>query len=91
MGSPISPNYANPFLCHHEVNWLQPCSPEFKPISYMLFKHKSHVEKILNYLYKQHPSIRATCEMEHNNQLPFIDTIITENDGSLPSTKLLQV
>lgn len=46
----------NAFLCHHEVTWLQLCPPEVRPIFYILvlFKHKSHVEKFLNYLNTQH-------------------------------------
>lgn len=34
MGSPLGPSYANAFLCHHEINWLKQCPPEFRPVYY---------------------------------------------------------
>jgi len=89
MGSPLGPSYANAFLCHHEKSWLDNCPPEFKPLHYrryiddtfLLFKHPSHINLFLDYLNAKHPSIKFTCELQMDNQLPFLDTMITNNNG----------
>ena len=52
MGGSISPALANVFLCHHEEDWINNCSPEFKPIFYpqyvddtfVLFKNPSQIK-----------------------------------------------
>ncbi|XP_069970997.1 uncharacterized protein [Penaeus vannamei] len=90
MGSPLGPSYANAFLCHHEQDWLEQCPLEFKPLHYrryiddtfLLFKHPSHVNLFLDYLNSKHPSIKFTCEIQKDNQLPFLDTIVTNNNGN---------
>jgi len=89
MGSPLGPSYANAFLCHHEINWLKQCPPEFRPVYYrryiddtfVLFKHPSHVNLFLNYLNSKHQCIKFTCETQLNNQLPFLDTYVTIDNG----------
>jgi len=89
MGSPLGPSYANAFLCHHENKWLEQCPPEFKPLHYrryiddtfVLFKHPSHINLFLNYLNSKHPSIKFTHETQQNNQLPFLDTVVTYDNG----------
>jgi len=89
MGSPLGPSYANAFLCYHEHNWLIQCPPEFKPIYYrryiddtfVMFKHPSHVNLFLNYLNSKHQSIKFTCETQQNNQLPFLDMYVTNDNG----------
>ncbi|XP_069980157.1 uncharacterized protein [Penaeus vannamei] len=88
MVSPLGPSYANAFLCHHEQDWLEQCPLEFKPLHYrryigdtfLLFKHPSHVNLFLDYLNSKHPSIKFTCEMQKDNQLPFLDTMVTNNN-----------
>ena len=95
MGSAIGPSYANAFLCHHEHNWLNDCPPEFKPLYYrrymddtfLVFKHTSHVQLFLTYLNSKHPSIKFTCEHQKQNQLPFLDTTVTHDNGTF-STKV---
>nr|XP_027212312.1 uncharacterized protein LOC113805511 [Penaeus vannamei] len=90
MGSPLGPSYANAFLCHHEQDWLEQCPLEFKPLHYrryiddtfLLFKHPSHVNLFLDYLNSKHPSIKFTCEIQKDNQLPFLDTMVTNNNGN---------
>ncbi|XP_070000275.1 uncharacterized protein [Penaeus vannamei] len=89
MGSPLGPSYANAFLCYHEHNWLIQCPPEFKPIYYrryiddtfVMFKHLLHVNLFLNYLNSKHQSIKFTCETQQNNQLPFLDMYVTNDNG----------
>ncbi|XP_069970995.1 uncharacterized protein [Penaeus vannamei] len=88
MGSPLGPSYANASLCHHEINWLNQCPPEFRPVYYrryiddtfVLFKHPSHVNLFSNYLNSKHQSIKFTCETQLN-QLPFLNTYVTIDNG----------
>jgi len=90
MGSPLGPSYANAFLSYHEQNWLEKCPPEFRPLYYrryiddtfLLFSHPSHVNLFLTYLNSKHPSINFTCEVQKNNQLSFLDTMVTNNNGT---------
>lgn len=94
MGSPLGPSYANAFLCHHECNWLNNCPNDFKPIFYkryiddtfLLFKQQSHIDHFLSYLNDQHPNIKFTCEIEKENELPFLDTLISKENGRLSTT-----
>jgi len=94
MGSPIGPSYANAFLCYHERKWLQDCPLEFKPLFYkryiddtfLVFKHPSHIQLFLSYLNDQHRNIKFTCEIEKENQLSFLDTLITKENGRLYTT-----
>ena len=91
MGSPLGPTLANTFLGFHEENWLSDCPKEFKPIQYnryvddcfLIFKCKTHADLFLNYLNSKHKNITFTVEHEVNNQLPFLDILISKNSGKL--------
>ena len=91
MGSPLGPTLANAFLCYHEKKWLADCPAEFKPIKFnryvddcfLAFKCKEHAIKFLEYLNSKHTSIAFTSEFEENNSLPFLDILITKDNGSL--------
>ena len=91
MGSPTSGTFANIFMCHHEVNWLANCPNDFKPLFYrryaddtfVIFKHQDHVELFKEYLNNQHPNIKFTHESETNQKLNFLDTTVTQINGSL--------
>ena len=90
MGSPLGPTLANLFLCHHETKWLTNCPLEFKPTLYkryiddtfLLFKDASHIDKFLNYLNAQHPSIQFTSDIETNSMLNFLHRTITKINNS---------
>ena len=82
MGQPLSPTFANNFLCFYEEKWLSSPLPHFKPVffyrryiddTFLVFKHSSHVPLFLNYLNNKHPNIKFTCETEIWNRLPFLD------------------
>ena len=91
MGSPLSPTFANIFLCFHEQKWLENCPPNFKPYLYrryvddtiVIFKDKSHATGFLEYLNRQHSNIKFTMECEENKTLPFLDLTIEKCDGGL--------
>nr|XP_027207445.1 uncharacterized protein LOC113800843 [Penaeus vannamei] len=68
VGSPLSPCYANTFLCHHEQAWINECPANFKLILYrrymddtfLLFDDPSHINPFLSCLNSQHPNIKFT-------------------------------
>jgi len=94
MGSPLGPTYANAFLCYHEKVWLNQCPDEFKPSLYrryvddtfLLFKNCSQVEQFVLYLNTKHPNLKFTYEIEQNSKLPFLDTLITKENGRLTTS-----
>ena len=89
MGLPLSPTFANIFLCYHESIWLQDCPSDFKPVLYrryvddtfLLFRDPAHANLFLNYLNSKHQNISFTCEIENNNSLPFLDVNICRNSN----------
>ena len=79
MGCPLGSSYANAFLCYHEKTWLDLCPLDFKHI----FKEPSHIQKFSNYLNSQHSNIKFTYEVKKDNQLPFLDILITNHFTNL--------
>ena len=88
MGFPLAPTLANVFMCHFENIWLENFPSHFKPIVYrrfvddtlLLFRSKDHVEKLRNYLNKQHKNIKFTSEIEKNGSLSFLDIKISREN-----------
>ena len=84
MGLPLSPTFADIFLCYHEKHWLDDCPNDFKPVLYrryvddcfLLFKNSDQAKKFLTYLNSKHSNIQFTMEEEKSAQLPFLDTLI---------------
>ena len=97
MGSPLAPTFANAFLSHFEKIWLSECPPTFKPLLYkryvddtfLLFKDPEHVPKFLTYLNSKHKNIKFTVELENNNSLPFLDTLLVR-DGNHITTSVFR-
>ena len=90
MGGCISPTLANFFLSHYEKIWLNQCPASFKPVYYkryvddtfVLFKEPSHIDLFQNYMNSRHQNIKFTVEKESNDQLPFLDVLVTKNFDS---------
>ena len=90
MGSPLGPTFANIFMCHLEDLFLQQCPCSFKPVFYkryvddtfVLFKDRSHAELFLNFINSFHPNIKFTMDIESENQLSFLDILITRDNNS---------
>ena len=88
MGSPLSATMANLFLCHHEINWLNDCPHNFKPILYkryvddtfLIFKKREHIEEFCNYLNGKHPNIQFTKEYENEGKLSFLDVNVSKKE-----------
>ena len=91
MGSPLGPTLANVFLCFHEKMWLSECPEEFKPIKYnryvddcfLVFKSKEQADQFLEYLNSKHRNISFTVEYEQDQQIPFLDILITRDERML--------
>ena len=89
MGSPLGPLFANIFLSFHEKGWLSKCPADFKPLLYrryvddcfLLFKSTDQIPQFLDFLNRQHPNIKFTCEIESNSTLPFLDISIIRKNG----------
>ena len=92
MGSPLGPTYANAFLSYHEKIWIDECPDDIKPLKYrryvddifVLCRDCDHHRKFLEYMNTKHQSISFTEELENNNQLAFLDVLVTRtDDGSV--------
>ena len=89
MGSPLGPSLANAFLCFYEVQWLNNCPNDIKPVFYRryvddifcLFEDSRKCERFLNYMNSCHRSINFTLETENNNTLSFLDCLVTRSEN----------
>lgn len=90
MGSPISPIIADIFMEHFEDQALS--AAQLKPElwlryvddTFVVWRHgKEHLPAFLSFLNAQHPNIRFTMETEDNNQLPFLDVLVTKKPDGL--------
>ena len=96
MGSPLGPVIANSFLSFHEREWLENCPLEFRPVYYrryiddtfIIFKERAHSDRFLEYLNKQHESIKFTKEDEKDNKLSFLDVEVKKNDDGTFDTSI---
>ena len=86
MGSPLGPVLANLFMGYYEQKWLQSFE-ECELILYhryvddiiCLFSSESDADIFFVFLNQQHPKIKFTIEKETENQLSFLDLLITSN------------
>ena len=96
MGSPLGPIFANIFLVYHESSWLNNCPSEFKYVLYkrylddifLLFESVEQHKKFLDYMNRQHPSMKFTDEVEKDNCLSFLDIEIVRSSGETFSTSV---
>ena len=94
MGLPLGPTFANAFLCHHEVTWLNDCPQEFKPIYYrryiddcfLIFRRKEHSTLFLNYMNSRHTNMKFTLETETNKSIPFLDVRVNKNGNTFSTS-----
>ena len=89
MGSPLGPTFANIFMCYLEEQFLNDCPVSFKPLFYrryvddtfLLFKEDRHSAMFLDFINSIHPNIKFTMETESNNQLSFLDILVSRCDN----------
>lgn len=88
MGSPASPAIANIFMAKVEERALETFDTRPKIwhryVDDIFSIVKAHlVDKLLEHLNAQHPSITFTVEREHDRQLPFMDARLERVEGVL--------
>jgi hypothetical protein len=93
MGSPLGPLFANIFMDDFEgkhitklkelgvQTWMRYVDDVFATI-----KRDSNKENILKFLNEQHSNIKFTIEMEKNNSLPFLDTLVKRKEAGYTTT-----
>ena len=86
MGSPLGPVLANLFMGYHEQKWLESFE-ESEFILYRryvddiicLFNSESDADKFFAFLNQRHPKIKFITKKQTENQLSFLDLLITCN------------
>ena len=94
MGSPLGPDMANAFLCHHEKSWIDDCPLSYAPIFYaryvddifVLIRSEEHISLLAKYFSSKHPNITFTYEIEKDNVLPFLDVNVYREENKFSST-----
>ena len=94
MGSPLGPVLANLFMGYHEQKWLQSFE-ECELVLYRryvddiicLFNCESDADKFFVFLNQRHPKIKFTIEKQTENQLSFLDLLITSNGNNFQKKK----
>ena len=88
MESSLGPVLANLFMSHHERNWLSDYKDStvlfyrrYVDDIFCMFHNEPDALLFLNYLNQQHPNIRFTFEKESNNQISFLDVLITKSSN----------
>ena len=89
MGSPLGPIMANAFMCSFEEQMLDGCPLSYRPLFYKryvddtiaLFRSREAAETFLEYINGLHPNIQFSIEHERDNQLAFLDILITRTEN----------
>ena len=84
MEYPLSPILAGIFLSHHEENWLNKCSIEFKPSFYrryvddifVLFESSESAVSLREYMSSKHQNMNFTVEHKNDGSRSFLDVKI---------------
>jgi hypothetical protein len=83
MGSPLGPIIANIFMNDFENKHMEELTKlgvktwlRYVDDTFVIINNKNQAELILEYLNKQHPSIKFTMEKEENSTLNFLDVKI---------------
>lgn len=91
MGSCLGPVFANAFMCKKEVDWLNDCPAQFKPIYYkryvddlfLIFKDEVANQGFYEYINRQHDHINFTCENEVSGSLAFLDVLVSKTETGI--------
>ena len=93
MGSPFGPVLAKLFMGYHEQKWLQSFE-ECELVLYRryvddiicLFNSESDADKFFVFLNQRHSKIKFTIEKQTENQLSFLDLLITSNGNNFQTS-----
>ena len=91
MGSSLGPLLANIYMAHLEEEFLLKNNLLFSPTFYRryvddtfcLFRTRDHVQKFLAFINFIDPAIQFDSEVELNDELPFLDTLIKRHANNL--------
>ena len=93
MGSPIAPCMAD--ICMNRVlnqaltnaNLHQPTIlRRYVDDLFCIFNNEAQLDHFFNTLNAIHANIKFTKELEHENQLAYLDVLLTRNNGSIKTT-----
>ena len=98
MGSSLGPLLANIYMAHLEEEHFLKNVMDFSPSFYRryvddtfcLMKEECHIDQFLSYINSIDPNIQFDVEQEKNEQLSFLDTVVSRSNNSFPdiSTKI---
>ena len=93
MGIKVAPIISNIFMDHFECKHMEELINlgvkiwwRYVDDTFIIIKNKEQAEKILEFLNKQHETIKFTMEKENNNTLNFLDVKIKRGSDNSIST-----
>ena len=93
MGSPLGPILANIFMTNFEEKWISnnPCNgplcwKRYVDDTFTLFRCTKDAISFMHYLNNKHPNIKFTHEMEKDNELSFLDLLISNENNKFKTT-----
>lgn len=95
MGSPLGPIMANIFMNHLETSALQTYTgalpllyKRYVDDTFLVFNHRNEMLDLFTWFNQQHPSIAFTKEEEVNNQLSFLDVLVSRSSQGNVTTSV---
>ena len=92
MGSPLSPGLANIYMEYFEEMALGSTSQKpsmwlrYVDDTFILWPHQEDVQILLDHVNSNRPSIQFTMEKEQDNNLPFLDVLVTRTEQGFRSS-----
>ena len=91
MGSPLGPTFADFYMCQLENKVLE--NSDLCPTTYcryvddifMVVRHELHLQQLKNEMENQ-SVLKFTYELSVNNKIPFLDILISNDNGILKTT-----
>ena len=90
MGSSLAPLLANVYMAHLEEEFFFKTAMEFSPTFYRryvddtfcLFRKKEHIQQFVDFMNSIDSSIQFEMEVEIQDQLSFLDTVVSRNTNN---------
>ena len=94
MGSPLSPILTEIYMTDLEEKALltSPIQPMcwYRKVddTFVILKPDNDPHQLLDHLNNQHPRVKFTMEAENNNQIPFLDVLVSRTDSNQLQTSV---